>query len=329
VTDIPKECQLCGSTGPHKTVAVREMMFGTRELFDYFDCAACGTLQILNALEDGELERHYPPGYYSYGASAQPTLLRWLTTQQDRFELQTRGRYVGALITALLPRRVVHTVIGDTVKIIHQLAVQHDAHILDVGCGGGALLDRLARAGFRNLLGADPFIDSDGKTPSGVPLMKRYLSEVDGTFDLIMFNHSLEHVPDPVAMLKAAYNKLAVGGSCLVRVPTTSSAAWTMYGADWIDVDAPRHIVIPSRRGMALAAERVGLRVERTFDDSTFVQFLGSEAYRRDLVLTDPRLFWKMLRAFGPKQVWDWGKRAEKLNQDGRGAWAGFVLRAK
>jgi Rps23 Pro-64 3,4-dihydroxylase Tpa1-like proline 4-hydroxylase len=31
-----------------------------------------------------------------------------------------------------------------------------------------------------------------------VPLMKRYLGEVPGEFDLIMFNHSLEHMPDPV-----------------------------------------------------------------------------------------------------------------------------------
>ena len=39
--------------------------------------------------------------------------------------------------------------------------------------------------------------------------MKRYLSEVTGEFDVIMFNHSLEHVPDLVATLAAAYEKLA------------------------------------------------------------------------------------------------------------------------
>ena len=53
--------------------------------------------------------------------------------------------------------------------------------------------------------GVDPLIAADGETSLGVPLMKRYLSEVTGEFDLIMFNHSLEHVPDPVATLKAAY----------------------------------------------------------------------------------------------------------------------------
>lgn len=154
--------------------------------------------------------------------------------------------------------------------------------------------------------------------------MKCDLSGVPGKFDFIMFNHSLEHVPDPVSTLKAAYDKLAEGGRCLARVPTTSSEAWATYEADWVQADAPRHMVIPSRQGMATAAAKAGLRVERTFDDSNLGQFLGSEAYRRDVPVTDP----KILRLFGPKQLWEWEKRAVRLNRLGRGDQAGFVLRA-
>ncbi len=326
MNEVTKDCRLCGSTGPHRTITVREMMFGTREPFEYFSCAACDTLQIVSAPEGEELRRHYPLNYHSYNVSAQPRVFRWLTAQQDRYKLHTGGRLVGAFITALLPDGVVRAVVGgDVLRMLAQLALQRNARILDVGCGGGALLDRLARVGFNNLSGADPFIAVDGETPLGVPLMKRYLSEVPGEFDLIMFNHSLEHVPDPVATLKAAYEKLAAGGICLVRLPTTSSEAWTIYKADWVQIDAPRHTVIPSREGMALAADTAGLRVEKTFDDSTLGQFMGSEAYRRDVALTDPRF----LRMFGPKRIWKWEKRAERLNREGRGDQTGFVLRAK
>jgi hypothetical protein len=112
---------------------------------------------------------------------------------------------------------------------------------------------------------------------------------------------------------------------CLARVPTTSSEAWNTYGADWVQADAPRHIVIPSRQGMALAADRAGLRVEKTFDDSTLGQFMGSEAYRRDVSVTDP----KILRLFKFRQIWQWEKSAKRLNQQDRGDQTGFVLRAK
>ncbi|GLV12207.1 putative methyltransferase [Mycobacterium intracellulare subsp. chimaera] len=287
----------------------------------------------MDSLDNADPSRFYQPDYYSYNASAEPRILRWLTMQQDRFAWRTGGWPVGALVAALPPslRSLMrtHDASGDVVAMLRQLGFTRDSRILDVGCGSGGLLDRLARVGFKKLYGADPFIEGDHKTPEGVPLMKRYLNEVPGEFDLIMFNHSLEHVPDLVGTLKAAYGKLAVDGICLARLPTTSSDAWNTYGADWVNIDAPRHIVIPSRRGMELAADSVGLRVEKTFDDSTFFQFIGSEAYRYDIALTDPKILWKIVRIFGPKQVWSWQKRAEGLNREGRGDWAGFVLRAK
>lgn len=330
--EVSKACRLCGSSGPHHVVTVREMYYGTRELFEYYNCASCDTLQILNLLEGEELARHYPRAYYSYNVVSQSSIIRWLTMQRDRFELNTGGRPVGAVIAVLPPgiRTLIGTrdASGDVVRMIGQLALHRDARILDVGCGGGGLLDRLARAGFTNLAGVDPFIEADGNTPSGLPLMKRDVSQVAGEFDLIMFNHSLEHVPDLVASLKAAHARLAPGGICLVRLPTTSSEAWTTYGADWCSIDAPRHTVIPSRQGMALAAASVGLRVDKMWDDSNSSQFFGSEYYRRDIALVEIKSFLRFIRIFGPKRIWAWERHSEQLNRQGRGDQAGFALRA-
>jgi SAM-dependent methyltransferase len=322
---VTEACRLCRSAGPHQTIAVREMMFGSRERFEYFTCVACDSLQIMHALDGEELARHYPSDYYSYDISTQPRLLRWLTTRHDRFELHRGGGLVGAF-TAALPTSV-RAGIGDAARVIGQLTLKREMRILDVGCGSGALLDRLAGAGFNNLLGADPFLAADSKTPRGVPLMKRYLNEVTGEFDLIMFNHSLEHVPDPVATLKAACERLATEGICLVRVPTTSSEAWATYRENWFQIDAPRHIVIPSRHGMALAADAVGLTLEKMFDDSSSAQFIASEAYRRDIAMNELKSLRSLFGMFGAKSMWGWEKRAKRLNRLGRGDQTGFVMR--
>lgn len=194
MSEVTKECRVCGSTGPHETITVREMYYGTRELFDYYVCAECGTLQIVNVLEGEELARHYPRKYYSYTVAAQPGFFQWMTTQRDRFELHEGRQFIGALISALPPgvRSLIGTpdASGDVVKMLGDLNLRRDARILDVGCGGGMLLDRLARAGFTQLAGADPFIEEDGVTPLGVPLVKRFMNEVSGEYDVIMFNHS-------------------------------------------------------------------------------------------------------------------------------------------
>ncbi|AKS31971.1 class I SAM-dependent methyltransferase [Mycolicibacterium goodii] len=332
MAEINKECRMCGAAGPHRTITVREMYYGTRELFEYYVCTDCETLQIVDVLEGEELARHYPRKYYSYNAAQKPGLLQWLTTQRDRHDLGESGRPVGALIAALPPgvRSLIGTsdASGDVVGMLGRLSVGRDARILDVGCGGGALLDRLARSGFRNLFGADPFVDADTTTSMGVPIAKQFMEDVSGEFDVIMFNHSLEHVPDPVATLKAARARLAPGGICLARVPTTSSEAWDVYGKNWCLIDAPRHTLVPSRRGMERAAEAVGMKLERTIDDSNASQFFGSEMYRTDTALAEVNGFGYLFKTFGVRRLIEWERRSVALNRQGRGDQTGFVLRA-
>ena len=96
---------------------------------------------------------------------------------------------------------------------------------LDVGCGSGVFLDYLATLRFENLCGVDPFIYNDLLTAQRSPIYKLRLKDVAKEFDVIMFNHSLEHVASPRAELQAAFDKLGPQGKCIVRIPTPSSEA--------------------------------------------------------------------------------------------------------
>ena len=57
-------CKICGQEDRHQKYSVREMMFGTRETFEYFQCINCRCLQLLKTPED--LACHYPETYYSF-----------------------------------------------------------------------------------------------------------------------------------------------------------------------------------------------------------------------------------------------------------------------
>ena len=63
-------CRICGNADGNTAYDVREMMFGTREIFRYFRCAACGCLQIAEVPAD--LSAYYPPDYCSF----KPSLFR-------------------------------------------------------------------------------------------------------------------------------------------------------------------------------------------------------------------------------------------------------------
>ncbi len=172
--------------------------------------------------------------------------------------------------------------------------------------------------------GVDPFLSETTTTRHGALLRKGYLDDVPDRFDLVMFHHSLEHVPDPLSELRAAADRLERGGRCLVRIPTPSSEAWDEYGADWVQLDAPRHLTLISRQGMAILANAAGLTIEATEDDSEGWSFLASALYRRGVPLKDQkdRSVW-----FSPEEIAAAERHAKKVNQDGRGDQTAFVLR--
>lgn len=57
-------CRICQSEGMYKTYLAREMMYGTKDEFKYFECDNCRCMQIADIPED--LSRYYQEDYYSY-----------------------------------------------------------------------------------------------------------------------------------------------------------------------------------------------------------------------------------------------------------------------
>src|SRR5476649_121898 len=97
-----------------------------------------------------------------------------------------------------------------------------------------------------------------------------------------MLHHVLEHLPDPRRSLQDARARLNPGGRILVRIPLAGSKSCRTYREHWFNLDPPRHLLVPSRRGMETLAQRSGLRVVRTEFDGVELGFLMSEHYRRD-----------------------------------------------
>ena len=301
-------CKACLSDGEHRRHVFVEMMFGTRELFEYQECIDCGTIQRLSDVADEG--RFYPDGYYSF---ARPSRNSRIIAIRDAHALGTKS-ILGA-VASLVRYDPIVGVIGD-------FGIDPSSRVLDVGCGAGKLLHRMSAAGFKNLTGVDPFVSEP--TSGAVTIHKSDLQTMSGEFDFIMFNHSLEHVPDPVQNLGNARKLLSPEGRILVRIPTSSSDAWTEYGPDWVQLDAPRHIVIPSRKGMSALAERCGLSVRQSIDDSTAFQFWGSEMYRKSkpLASSQPN------DVFSRHELRRFAKRAAKLNIERRGDQTAFLLTA-
>ncbi|HEY5249672.1 MAG TPA: class I SAM-dependent methyltransferase, partial [Dermatophilaceae bacterium] len=231
-----------------------------------------------------------------------------------------------------IPRRQLRTLVSVLLSIRRTGLIHgRSTRVLDVGCGSGMLVFALGLAGMTDVTGVDPFMSAEHDLSTGGRLRRQDLSKVEGSYDLIMFHHSFEHVPDPEASLREALKRLTPGGRVLIRMPTPSSHCFETYGAAWVQLDAPRHLVLLSRRGVQSLCERVGAHVVSVDDDSTGFQFWGSEQCLRGIPLMDDRSLMTSPRdsSFLKAELRGWDKQAVALNRAGRGDQAAWVIQPR
>lgn len=298
------------------------MLHGTRESFEYFECAACGCVQITTIPED--LSRFYPHDYFSFrdlrGLARHP-VRRWIDPKRAGRAFG-RPSLIGAVADAV-SRPL------DYLGWIREAGLGWDARVLDVGCGAGKTLIVMALGGFRSPVGVDAFVQAPLSYEIGVTVHKASLeafaASKAGPFDLIMFHHALEHLPDPAGALAAARSLLSDRGRILVVIPVAGSYAWEHYREYWCNLDPPRHLHLLTPTAMANLSGSAALQVDSSRCVGTLSQFVGSERYLRDIPASDRR---KDRRLFSRRQLARWRARTAALNAEGRGDQMMFFLRA-
>lgn len=322
-----ESCQICGNEQNNRTHAAREMMFGTREPFHYLECGNCGTVQLIDI---PDLAEHYPDGYYSFAEGENELAVN----AKRRFAVRQIGKY---LVTG---RGTLGRLFADRKpKLASQfpeslreplLKLSMRSRILDLGCGGGQLLRILSSFGFKDLTGADAFIEQDLVYPDNVRVLRAGIDELDSSYDLIMLHHSFEHFPNPLESLLQIKRLLADDGTCLIRIPI-ASYAWQTYGVNWFQLDPPRHLFLFTERAFVGLANEAGFEVVKTIYDSTAAQFTVSEQYAADISMHDPEAFKGNVAEsiFTQEQLDNWEKQTIQLNREGRGDQACFYLKKK
>lgn len=133
--------------------------------------------------------------------------------------------------------------------------------LLDVGCSTGEVVAHALAIGMdAEGIDADPAPVAAGAA-LGRPLRVAGLADLDGRYDVILMNHTLEHVHVPVAFLAAAAERLAPSGALLVNVPNHRSPVAVLMRDQWIGWLPTEHVFHYSRSTLADVAAQAGLRI--------------------------------------------------------------------
>lgn len=303
-----KNCKFCGSND-QIIFDAKERMLGLGGDFTYAECLTCGSLQLDQIPKD--LSPYYSNAdYYSFGKLVESDLkTRILKAIRMRAFLLTGNSKIAPSY-------------GYWLKKIHS---GFGAKIADVGCGSGQLLYELYASGYSDLHGFDPFIEKSVKINSSLQLHKQKIEETALKFDLIMMHHAFEHMEDAGQILKTCFEKLNPGGKLLIRTPVTDGEVWKTKREMWVQLDAPRHLIIPSISGFKALAEKTGFQLNEVEFDSTGLQFWGTKLYEKGLPL-DQRTLGKH---FDHETMKSFTEKASQYNKEGKGDQVCFYLKKR
>jgi 2-polyprenyl-3-methyl-5-hydroxy-6-metoxy-1,4-benzoquinol methylase len=133
--------------------------------------------------------------------------------------------------------------------------------LLDFGCGAGGFLNK-----------ARQFTSS----AAGIELelrVKKYwhdqitihpnIESAEGEYDLITAFHVVEHLSDPVAILKALAEKLSKNGRMVVEVPSSEDALLTLYDSSHFQHFTywSQHLFLFNAETLRQLAKKAGLQI--------------------------------------------------------------------
>lgn len=286
-------CVLCGKRGNVRHRGVRDRLFGVAGRWDLRQCSDpdCGVLWPDPMPVPGDIPKLYE-AYYTHADDTDgriPWSARILRRAAAVYRAQRYGDpYPGGfnlpfhIFGFLLPG---HRERWDYEA--YYLPARSGGRLLEVGCGGGTMLKIMADRGW-DVVGVD--FDSkavENARAKDLTVLCGSLEDhhlPDDSFNAVVMNHLIEHVPNPGALLKECYRVLAPGGDLIAVTPNAEGWGHQIFGPDWRGLEPPRHLQIFTPQALGRLARQAGFDHAET---NTVVAnghgiFLYSRQLRRD-----------------------------------------------
>jgi 2-polyprenyl-3-methyl-5-hydroxy-6-metoxy-1,4-benzoquinol methylase len=164
---------------------------------------------------------------------------------------------------------------------IRSLRALPGGRLLDVGCGSGEWLRGMRELGWQ-VEGLD--FDKEAVSAArqqgltvhwGTLAAQRF---PDACFDAVALHHVIEHVPDPLGLLKECRRILKPRGSLVLATPNNQSWGHRIFKEHWRGLEPPRHLHLMSPSAMRRFLTDAGFMevAIKTYNDN----YVFSHSYR-------------------------------------------------
>ncbi|HHT9138097.1 MAG TPA: class I SAM-dependent methyltransferase [Candidatus Wunengus sp. YC60] len=277
---IETQCFICETDDSEPFLLAKDTLGITDQVFSLSKCRGCGLVFLNPSPDPKEMEAFYPDGYWARRESRIEGYYRDIITH---FEIRTLRKFLGK-----------------------------GGRLLDVGSGAGEFLYCAKRLGF-DCYGVEVSEDMVKYSIETFGLKNVVNSDLlsasfeDSFFDIIVFNHVVEHLYNPLETLMEARRILKRDGILVIQIQNIDSCQFRAFGKKWLGLSLPQHLYQFTPQTIRFALEKVGFDVFKTLHHSIrnspiFVSFSLTRLNAYNLYLKEKEgksvLFQKLLILF-------------------------------
>lgn len=247
-------CGFCGGALSRKPLwTVTDHLQIAPGIFEFHACSSCGSAALDPAPTAESLRAHYPDRYLfrpQEGNETGPISLRYENALFYRPKFMLDARIIG------------------------KLGLGRNARILDVGSGEGQMAALFRDLGFdAEGLEISPAAARSSRERFNITVHNEPIEEharrYPAKYDALTMYNVLEHFGDVSSALSAARALIRKEGWLVLKVPLVSGFSVEILGRRHICLrEAPRHVTLPSIRGLEMLLSRKGLRISRIHHSS-------------------------------------------------------------
>ncbi len=165
--------------------------------------------------------------------------------------------------------------------------------LLDVGCGEGTFLLTARQRGWKvsgTEMNPAPARESGFEVATELAAFQGHKE-----FDCITMWHSLEHMREPLEVLRSIHRLLKPDGWLFVAVPDAGGWQATSFGQNWLHLDVPRHLYHFNRRSLRLLHELCDFQVREELHQEFEYDVLGWSQSALNKIFPTRNLFFRQL----------------------------------
>lgn len=237
MTKNTSNCPLCSGAG-FPVQGINQVYYNVP--FTVHSCVSCSLYYTVPFPTDELLSQIYSGEY-------------WLTEERgNTAAVKTKG-----LVQSFNKIRLAYMI----KPLVQRLAKKSD--ILEVGCGSGLLALYLKECGYSmEVTDIDKSLLVEIEDKYGIHGYCGDIVEIgfDKKYDAVILNNVLEHLDNPVAVLRRMNELLKSDGLVFIEVPNIDSLQFRIFKNRWFPLQLPEHLYHFSVASLDLIAEKAGLQ---------------------------------------------------------------------